>query len=131
MVKIVTSLKHRANKSVILDGKAVSFDNDCIAEVDEKSAGNLLKIDDSLSLVKEGKVAKVKEPENPEVKDEDEEKVKEGKDEKEEILKNLSKLNLNDLKEMVKGLPEEETKDCTTKKQFIACIEKNWDKVVG
>lgn len=129
MVKIVTSLKHRANKSVILDGKAVSFDNDCIAEVDEKSAGNLLKIDDSLSLVKEGKVAKVKEPENSEVKDEI--KVKEGEDEKEEILKKLQTLKLDELKEMVKELPKEEIEGLTTRKQLIDYISANFDKIVG
>ena len=129
MVKIVTSLKHRANKSVILDGKAVSFDNDCIAEVDEKSAGNLLKIDDSLSLVKEGKVAKVKEPENPEVKNEI--KVKEGEDEKEEILKKLQTLKLDELKEMVKELPKEEIEGLTTRKQLIDYISANFDKIVG
>lgn len=94
-VSISTSLKHRSNKSVIIEGKNVKFDEKCVAEVDENIYEDLIDADESLKLL-------------------DSKKTESDNDYKKELTA-MSKASLVELAK-TSELPEEEYKDLNKEK---------------
>lgn len=116
-MKLQTNLLHRKGKQVnyIKVGITVQFDDDCIAEVNESDASELLEVDSTLSIVDGEKAPqsslKVAPDEKLAVVDTKEhEKTEEVQKEEDDVKLDLTKMSVKELHEIAKeaNLPSKE-----------------------
>lgn len=112
-VKLVTSLAHRAERTVNIKGVSISFDAKLQTEISEDHVETIMKADPSLSLVEKKKStdkAKDKDPVDPKKNKDTDTSKAEDTDKDDEDQFGLKNMSFEELKEMATKaeLPEAE-----------------------